>query len=367
MRVCAYIHKDAIIHNFNEIKKKAAAELMPVIKADGYGHGALTFANIFKDSVKYFAVATVEEALELRKNGIENRILILGIAFPELYEEAVRNSIILTVTSYDDAVKLSEEAKKAGKTALVHIAVDTGMSRIGFTPDEKGAEEVLKISELSNIEIDGAFTHFATADEEDGTFTHIQAERFKNFRQLLENQGVHINVYHQANSGTIMQYENLHRDMVRPGIILYGLYPSNEVDKTALDLRPVMELISHIAYVKTVHKGDTISYGRTFIADREMRIATIPVGYADGYPRLLSNRGRVIINGKYAPIVGRVCMDQFMVDVTDIENVSAGDKVTLIGKQGDLCVSADEIASLTQTINYEVVCDISKRVPRVVK
>ena len=208
------------------------------------------------------------------------------------------------------------------------------------------------------------FTHFSTADEEDFSFTKVQAKRFCEFRKMLEERNVKIKLYHASNSGAIVQHSDLNFDMVRAGIILYGLYPSEEVEKSLINLIPVMELVSHVAFVKKVDKGDSISYGRTFLAEKEMKIATIPVGYADGYPRLLSNKGRVIINGRYAPIVGRICMDQLMVDVSEIENINVGDEVILIGSQGDKTVSADEIARLTQTINYEVVCNISKRVPR---
>ena len=361
-RVCARIHTGAIIHNFNEIKKQIPYDtyIMPVIKADAYGHGALTFANLLKGDADYFAVATVAEAVELRCNGIINPVLVLGHTFPEEQEEAVANDVILTVTSYDDAVSISAIAQSQKKEALIHIAVDTGMGRIGFKPDEESIAIIEKIASLKNIKIDGVFTHFATADEADKSFTKVQAERFFNFVKELDAEYI----CHCGNSAAIMQHKSASFNMMRPGIILYGLYPSDEVDRSVLDLKPVMELVSHVSFVKNIGKGDTVSYGRTFVADKQMRIATIPVGYADGYPRLLSNKGRVIINGEYAPIVGRICMDQFMVDVTDIENVKVGDKVILIGSHGDKTVGADEIARLTGTINYEVVCGISKRVPR---
>ena len=333
---------------------------MPVIKADAYGHGALTFANLLKDDADYFAVATVDEALELRNNGITNPVLVLGHTFREEQADAIKNDIILTVPSYEDAVNISEIAQSVRKEAKVHIAVDTGMSRIGFKPDEESLGIIEKITSLKNLTIDGVFTHFATADEADKSFTKVQAERFFNFVKDLDAEYA----CHCGNSAAIMQHISASFDMMRPGIILYGLYPSDEVDKSVLDLKPVMELVSHVAFVKNIEKGDAVSYGRTFVAHKEMRIATIPVGYADGYPRLLSNKGRVIMNGKYAPILGRVCMDQFMVDVTDIEDVQVGTKVTLIGSDGECSVTADEIASLAGTINYEVVCGISKRVPR---
>ncbi len=365
-RVTALISKEAIRHNFENIKKLVpdGVKIMPVIKADGYGHGADVFADILEDVSDYFAVAIIEEAVELRKHGVKIPIMLLGYTNPIYFETAIENDITVTILTFEDAQKMSNVAKKMGKTARIHIPVDTGMSRIGFTPDEKGADEVSKISSLDNILLEGVFTHFATSDEADREFTILQAKRFGEFKELLSLRGVKPLIFHCANSGAIMQHNDFSFDMVRAGIILYGLYPSDEVDKSFLDLIPVMELRSHIAFVKKIKKGDTVSYGRTFTAEKDMKIATVPVGYADGYPRLLSNKGRVIINGNYAPITGRVCMDQFMVDVSHIENVKAGDDVILIGQQNGLCVSADEIAKLTGTINYEVACNISKRVPR---
>ena len=361
-RVCARIHSGAIMYNFNEIKKQlpSGTAIMPVIKADAYGHGALTFANLLKGEADYFAVATVDEAVELRSNGITKPGLVLGHTFPEEQGEAVKNDIILTVTSYDDAVSISDIAQTLKKEAIVHLAVDTGMSRIGFKPDSESVKIIEEITSLKNLKIDGVFTHFASADEADKSFTKVQTERFFGFVEKLNPEYTR----HCGNSAAIMQHKDTSFDMMRPGIILYGLYPSDEVDKTVLGLKPVMELVSRVSFVKDIEKGDAVGYGRTFVADRNMRIATIPVGYADGYPRLLSNKGRVIINGKYAPIVGRICMDQFMVDVTDIEDVQVDAKVTLIGSDGGCSVTADEIASLAGTINYEVVCGISKRVPR---
>lgn len=367
MRVCAYINKDAIRHNFNEIKKSLpkGVKVMPVIKADGYGHGASVFAQELCNDADYFAVAIIEEALALRKDGIKTPILLLGYTFPQYFQTAIEQDITINVFTLDDARKISEIAQKIGKTAKIHIAVDTGMSRVGFFPTEENADVVKEIACLESLFLEGMFTHFSTADEENKEFTKLQAERFLSFKQMLSRRGVNIEICHCANSAAIMQHKQCCFDMVRPGIILYGLNPSDEVPKDILNLKPVMELRSHIAFVKTIKKGDTVSYGRTFTADKEMKIATIPVGYADGYPRLMSNNGRVIINGEYAPIVGRICMDQFMVDVSDIENVSVGDEVTLMGKQGELFISADEIAQYAQTINYEIVCGIGKRVPRV--
>lgn len=365
-RVCAYITKEAIMHNFNNIKKLLPenVKIMPVIKADGYGHGAVTFAELLEDKADYFAVAIIEEAIALREQGVKKPIMLLGYTAPVCFEKALQNDITVTILDFEDAVIMSQTAAKMNRTAKIHIPVDTGMSRIGFTPDEKGAEEVSKIASLKNICIEGVFTHFATSDEANKDFTKLQAERFSHFKNLLEARNIDVELYHCANSGAIMQHGKFSFDMMRAGIILYGLYPSEEVDKSVLDLIPVMELKSHVAFVKTIKKGDSVSYGRTFTADKNMKIATIPVGYADGYPRLLSNKGRVIINGSYAPIVGRICMDQFMVDVSHIEDVKKGDEAVLIGTQNGLCITADEIAHLTETINYEVTCNINKRVPR---
>ena len=365
-RVTALISKEAIKHNFNNIKKLVpdGVKIMPVIKADGYGHGALTFADVLESKSDYFAVAIIEEAIELRKHGIKIPIMLLGYTNPAYFEMAIENDITITILTFEDAQKMSCIAGQLRKTAKIHIPVDTGMGRIGFTPDENGADEVSKIASLDNILIEGIFTHFSTSDEENKDFTILQAEKFSYFKELLLSRGVKPAIFHCANSGAIMQHNKFSFDMMRAGIILYGLYPSEKVDKSVLDLSPVMSLESHVAFVKTIQKGDSVSYGRTFIADKDMKIATIPVGYADGYPRLLSNKGKVIINEKYAPIVGRICMDQFMVDVSHIDNIEIGDKVTLIGKQGNLSISADEIAELTETINYEVTCNISKRVPR---
>lgn len=365
-RVTALISKEAIRHNFINIKKlvPVGVKIMPVIKADGYGHGADVFADVLEDVSDYFAVAIIEEALELRNHGVKVPIMLLGYTNPVYFETAIKNDIAVTILTFEDALKMSEIAKKTGKIAKIHIPVDTGMSRIGFTPDEKGADEITKIASLDNILLEGVFTHFATSDEENKEFTNFQAKRFVEFKELLLLRGVDCVIFHCANSGAIIQHKEYSFDMVRPGIILYGLYPSDDVDKSLLELTPVMELHSYISFVKTIKKGDTVSYGRTFTAENDMKIATIPVGYADGYPRLLSNKGRVIINGNYAPITGRVCMDQFMVDVSHIDEVKVGDEVILIGQKDGLSVSADEIAKMTGTINYEVTCNISKRVPR---
>lgn len=366
-RVYAQINKNSILENIKKIKSNLEnnVKLMPVIKADAYGHGALEIAKLLVPYADFFAVAVIEEALQIKKEGIDTPLLILGYVNPASYEDIIDNDIRIPIFTYEAAKRLSDISQRKNKTAKIHIAIDTGMNRIGLNTSSDSLNTVKAISQLPNIMIEGIFTHFATADEKDKSFMIKQEKLFSDFVFNLEKKGICIPVKHISNSAAIIHGKSLNYNMVRSGIITYGLYPSDEVDKSKLLLEPSLELISHVVYVKTIKKGDTVSYGRTFTANKDMKIATIPVGYADGYPRLLSNKGRVIINGKYAPIVGRICMDQFMVDVTDIENVNESDVVTLIGKQGDCFISADEVAALSQTINYEIICGIGKRVPRI--
>ncbi len=351
-RVYAQIDLEAIRHNLGEVKKRSGAKLLAVIKANAYGHGAIRVARATEDMVDYFAVATIEEAIDLRENGIRTPILILGYLSPEYFSELVRYDITQTIFDYESAQLLA----KAGGRA--HIAVDTGMSRIGFPVSEESVGIIKKIVSLDGIDVEGIFTHFASADEEDKAFTHLQYERFSWLCKRLCEEGVNIPIKHVSNSAAIIDMPQYSLDMVRSGIITYGLRPSNEVGE--FNLIPALKLKSHVVNVKTLPKGVPISYGRTFVTSRESVIATVPVGYADGYPRALSNKGRVMIHGKSAPIVGRVCMDQFMIDVTEVENVRVGDEVSLIDEN----ITADEIAKLEGTINYETVCKISDRVPR---
>ncbi len=369
MRVYACVSKAALIHNIKEIRNKVPKDilLMPVIKADAYGHSSKAVAEALNPYADYYAVAIIEEALSLRAIGITKPIILLGYTSPSYFCDAVKNNITVTVFTLDAAKKLSSEASKLGIDALVHIAIDTGMCRIGFPYTLDSVDIIKEISRLPNLKLEGIFTHFAVADEVDHSFTNLQAERFKALIEKLSEEGIDIPIKHCSNSAAVMEYPKYGFNLVRTGIIVYGLYPSNEVDKSHLSLIPAMELISNVVYVKSIHKGDTVSYGRTFTAEKEMKVATVPVGYADGYPRMLSGKGRVLVNGKYAKILGRICMDQFMIDVTDIENVKEGDKVTLIGVQGENKITADEVASLAQTINYEIVCGIGKRVPRVIE
>lgn len=366
LRAAAYVNLNAINENLLNVKKRLPekCELFAVIKADGYGHGAVQIAKRVENTVNRFAVATLDEALDLRRV-TKKPVLILGFLHPDFHPVAVENNITLTVFRFEDAENISKSAKNCGKTAKIHIKLDTGMGRIGFIPNNESLAEIKKINELENIELEGIFTHFATADEADKAYTLLQKNRFDTFYEKLKAAGVLIPIRHIANSAGIMEFENFPYEAARSGIVTYGLYPSDEVKKENLPLTPAMTFKSYIANIKTVNKGDGISYGKTFVADGERKIATIPVGYADGYPRLLSNKGRIIAGGQYAPITGRICMDQFMADVSGIENIKVGDEVTLMGKSGDKCIPCEEIASLAGTINYEIVCGISKRVPRI--
>lgn len=366
-RVLAIIDLDAIAYNMTNIKSKVGKEtgIIGIIKADAYGHGSVEISKvILENGADWLAVAVVDEGINLRKNGITAPILLLGYT-PELrLEDVVNNGFIQTVYTYETAKKLSDVAVRLGKTAVIHIKIDTGMGRIGYRVNEASADEIVKISELPNIEVNGMFTHFSTADEKDKNYTVNQYNKFVQMDAFLRERGLEIPIKHAANSAAIMDFDNMMFNMVRPGIILYGAYPSDEVDKGNLSIKPAMSVKTHVSYVKEVNEGDYISYGRKYQAVGKRIIATIPVGYADGFIRAYSNGGKVLIKGEYAPIVGRICMDQFMVDVTDIKDVQINDEVVLIGKQGNKEITVDFIASILDTINYEVFCTLSKRVPR---
>ena len=368
-RVKAVVSLDAIEHNFEEMKKNIAkgTKIVAVIKADGYGHGAEAIARLIEDYdyIWGFAVATPEEALQLRTFGVKKPILILGIVFEEYFTQMIAKEIRLTVCTYEMAQKLSEEAQRQGRDVHIHIGLDTGMSRIGFADRQESVEEIKKISQLPNLKIEGMFTHFARADETDRSPAIDQLNRYLNFAKLLEDAGIQIPMKHCSNSAGIIRVPEANLNAVRAGITIYGIYPSNEVERDIVKLIPAMELKSHISYIKTVEPGAAFSYGGTFTAKKEMKVATIPVGYADGYPRSLSNKGWVLIHGKKAPILGRVCMDQFMVDITKIPDAKAGDEVTLIGKDGKEFISIEKFGDLSGRFSYEFACDISKRVPRV--
>jgi alanine racemase len=335
-----------------------------VVKADGYGHGDVAVAKAVYDKVRMYAVATLDEAVNLRENGIDKPILILGFVNVDEYETLVKNQVTATVFDYETARQLSETAQKLGMKALCHIKIDTGMRRIGLEPDESGIEVVKRISGLSNLDMQGIFTHFATSDEADKTKAERQLDRFERFVERLSEEGITFKYMHCANSAAVIDMPQTYKDMVRLGIAMYGMYPSNEVDKSRVVLKPALKLMSHVTYVKEVPAGQEVSYGGTFVTGRTTTIATVSVGYGDGYPRSLSSKGYVLINGKKAPIIGRVCMDQMMVDVTDIEGVGRDSLVTLIGRDGDEEITVEEIAALANTFNYEFVCNLNKRIPR---
>ena len=360
-RTEAQINLDAIEYNFNNTRKKLpeGVRLLGVIKADAYGHGAAQIGRFLDGKCDFFGVACVDEALELKNTGIKTPILILGYVSPFEFEEVVKNDIRIPIFHYEDALALSEEAKKQGKTARFHFCVDTGMSRIGFQVNEEAANICKDITKLENLEAEGLFSHFATADESDLSKALAQRERFDKFISLLEERGIDIPIKHINNSAGIMNFDKCY-DMCRMGIILYGLYPSHEVDESLLGIKPAMRWITHISHIKTLEAGREISYGGTFKTDKETLVATIPVGYADGYPRCLSNKGRVLINGREAKILGRVCMDQFMVDISEIPDAKIGDEVVLVGDG----LSMEEVSEAAYSFNYELPCRISRRIPR---
>jgi alanine racemase len=367
-RVTANINLDAIRNNILNIRKLAgeSTKIMAIIKADGYGHGALSIAKSLDNlGVDAFGIAIIEEGIELRKAGIQKPILILGYTPKEQYNQLVQYDVSQTIFQLSSAIDLSEAALKQNKKAGIHIKVDTGMNRIGFFDTEESIEDIKKIALLEGIRIEGIFSHFASADETDKTFAKKQLERYLKFVNRLEQEGVSIPIKHISNSAGIIELPEAKLDMVRSGIATYGLYPSEYVDSDKLQLLPAMEIKTHVSYVKTVGPGNGISYGSTYVTNKDTRIATIPVGYGDGYPRQLSSKGRVLIHGKSVPIIGRICMDQFMVDVTEIENVKQGDEVTLIGKDGTEFISIEEVAALVNSFNYEIACNVGKRIPRV--
>lgn len=362
-RTYAEINLDAIEHNISQLKSrlKDGVLTLAIVKADAYGHGAVGVARDIQNEVDYFGIAELGEAVELREAGVEKPVLILSYTSPYQYETLVSYELTQTIFNYDDAVALSEAAVKLKKIARVHIALDTGMSRIGFFCNDESVETVKRINDLPNIYIEGIFSHYACADSPDLSLTEKQTEIFKEFIKKTEERGIKIPIKHLCNSaGTIVCDEQF--NMVRLGIVMYGMFPDECVDDKTLDLRPAMRIISHVIHVKTVPEGSGVSYGHTYRADRPTRIATVCIGYADGYSRALSNKGRVLINGKSAPIIGRVCMDQLMVDITDIDGVKVGDEAVVLGRDGEAQITAEELAALTDTINYETVCAFQKRV-----
>ena len=364
------ISRDASGNNIREVKKPLpeGVKLLGVVKANAYGHGAVPVASYLENQVDYFATATIEEAVELRENGISAPILILGYESPSQYGDLVEYDITQTIDSYAQALALEKEAARQNRKAKAHLAVDTGMTRIGFQVTEHDADEAAKIADLPHIELEGMFTHFSCADQEDKTYCSMQMEKYDKMTALLAERGVTIPLRHICNSAGIMEFDDHRFEMVRSGIITYGIYPSEEVKKERLDLIPALSWKSHVIHVKEVGPGIGVSYGATYVTEKPMtRIATVSAGYADGYPRALSNQGCVLIHGKKAPIIGRICMDQMMVDVTDIPDVQVEDVVTLVGTDGDETITIEEIANPAARFDYEMLCDISSRVTRVYK
>ncbi len=368
-RVYARIDLDAIEYNMEQMKQHIGdgAQILAVVKMDGYGHGAAPIAKMFeeKEYIWGYATASLEEAISLRKAGIGKPVLVLGCIFPEQYEDMLNYDISATIYMEETASQIARIAGEMGRTAHFHIKIDTGMGRLGFLPNMESIQIIKKICRMPHVEVDGVFTHFAKADENDKSYTLKQYERFVWVKDALEKEGVHITYYHCDNSAGIIDFPEMKHNLVRAGISTYGMYPSEEVQKSAVDLRPALELISHVTFVKEVEPGSSISYGGTFTAEKKMKVATIPVGYGDGYPRGLSNQADVLIHGKRARILGRVCMDQFMVDVTDIPDVKFMDQVVLVGYDQDEHIPVEELSAVCGRFNYEFVCCLGRRIPRV--
>ncbi len=365
-RSFACVDVGAIKNNFDELKKclPESTKTMAVVKADAYGHGSVKVAKALENRADYFAVAVIDEALELRESGIENPILILTYTSPYQFEELINNGLIPTVYKFSDAKRLSETAQKLQKKVVIHVAVDTGMSRIGFADTSESVEIIKKIADLPFVEIEGIFSHFACADCKDKSCALSQKKRFDNFVSMLEKEGINIPFKHINNSAGTIDFDFSY-DIVRIGIALYGLYPSDEVDKTKVKLTPAMEVFSHIIHIKDIEKGVSVGYGHTYTAPEKRTVATVCIGYADGFNRAFSNRGYVLINGKKAPIIGKVCMDQIMVDITDIENVKVGDFAVIMGRSGDEVITAEQLGEMSDSFNYEIICTFMPRVIRV--
>ena len=358
------IDLDAILANFDAIAAKTKVPVMAVIKADAYGHGAIQVAQLLQDRAAFFGVSSMLEATELRRAGLTNPILILGHTPVKAFGTAIREGIRPTIFRYEDAVALSEAAVAAGISAPFHFAVDTGMSRIGFPVTEEAADICAEIAKLPGLIPEGIFSHFATADCADLSRSRQQAKKFDTFCDWLKARDVSVAIRHLNNSAGLMNFDT-HYEMVRAGIVTYGMYPSEEVSPELLSLKPALQFLSKVTFVKTLPAGCEISYGGTFVTTRETRVATVPVGYADGYRRSLSGKFYCLIHGKKAPILGRICMDQMMVDVTEIPETKPGDRVTLVGTDGEETITMEAIAAAADSFNYEFVCGISRRVPRI--
>lgn len=366
-RIEADIDLSAIRKNIMTMKQciPDGKKMLAVIKANAYGHGAVEVAYAVNDLTDYYGVACIDEGIELRNAGIDKPILILGETDESLFEEIVKYDLTQTIFTFAQAEALSDAAREVRRQGKLHIKIDTGMNRIGFACKKESIPDIVKISKLPNLYVEGIFTHYYKADEENKSVAQKQLEDFKRMIKWLEEAGVMFDIRHISNSAGIMEMPNDTYDMVRAGIAVYGLYPSEEMKKEACILYPAMELKSHVTYLKTVKAGETIGYGGTYTLAEDKKIATVGVGYADGYPRALSNQGRMLVRGQFAPILGRVCMDQTMIDVSSIPDVKEGDEVILVGKQGDNRISVEELAGLSASFNYEFVCDVNRRVPRV--
>ena len=358
------IDLDAISANFDAIAAKTQVPVMAVIKADAYGHGAIQVAQLLQDRAAFFGVSSMLEATELRRAGLTNPILILGHTPVKAFGTAIREGIRPTIFRLEDAQALSRAAVEAGIPAPFHFAVDTGMSRIGFPATAEAADVCAEIAKLPGLVPEGIFSHFATADCADLSRSRQQAEQFDSFCELLKAREVHIPIRHLNNSAGLMNFDT-HYEMVRAGIVTYGMYPSEEVSPELLTLKPALQFLSKVTFVKTLPAGREISYGGTFVTTKDTRVATVPVGYADGYRRSLSGKFHCLIHGKKAPILGRICMDQMMVDVTEIPETQPGDRVTLVGTDGEETITMEQIAAAADSFNYEFVCGISRRVPRI--
>lgn len=366
--VWAEINLDNLAHNIKEVRKNTRddAIVTAVVKANGYGHGSTDIAKTFlANGADRLAVAILTEAIELRKAGIDAPILVLGYTPNTQFDKVLEYDLMQTVYDYDDAKILSKTAVEMDKEAVIHIKIDTGMSRIGFLPNEDAVDKILKINDLENINIEGMYTHFAKADETDKEHAKGQFEKYSRVADELKSRGLDIKIKHVSNSAAIIDLKDYNLDMVRAGIMIYGFYPSNEVDKKTIELKPAMNLKARVSHVKVVPKGTGISYGQIFKTERESKIATLPIGYADGFTRLLTEKAEVYVNGKRVKVVGKICMDQCMIDVTDIEDIVVGDEVVIFGYGVEGYPHADELAEKIGTINYEIVCMVGRRIPRV--
>ncbi|MDD2494132.1 MAG: alanine racemase [Tissierellia bacterium] len=361
------ISREKAIHNFMEVRRAVGPnrKICAVVKADSYGMGAIELSKMYvENGVDMLAVAVIGEALELREVIKEKDILVLGYTTEEFFDDAINNNITLTIYNYNHAVKLNEVAGSLNKTANIHIKVETGMNRLGFLPTEKNADIVAKINEMKNLKITGAYTHFARADEKDKSAAKEQARRYLNFMEMLEKRNINIPIKHIANSAAIIDLPEYYLDMVRPGIILSGFYPSDEVNKNEYIFKPCVTLKARLANVKELEAGEGIGYGHLYKTTGKIVVGTIPLGYADGYSRLLSNKGYVVIKGTKCNILGKVCMDQFMVDLTNVDNPQIGDEVIVYGDGTDGAMTAEDVANMRGTISYEVLTNLGKRLPR---